>query len=367
MANMIDYLKWRGDLSFDVVPFGEVDQLICSRIAYLPFDGLLTSSFEDEHSLAELIQAYKAMPADIRKRLLMENDGRLMDVLAESERYKHILICGFVNEVDNEQDIQFSAMTLKIFSNLHCIAFRGTDNTITGWREDFMMTFQNEIPSQLLALDYVKKACEVIPSYLVLCGHSKGGNLADYCMTHVPEEIENRILKAYNNDGPDCSDGVTHEKMVKYLPQASLFGLLYAHEDFNIIQSDGNGLYQHDPYTWQVMGNKLLTADELTVTSQFMEDQIQDWLKEIPPEQKEKFFTTLFDLFDSTDAETMSEVGRKKKMALVRYFAALDKESKQIILDTIGAMSSSFFKNSEQMIKKILNLSHDESKASKNK
>lgn len=43
MANIMDYMDWRGDLSFEADEFNEVDNLILAQLAYVDFEGIVTA------------------------------------------------------------------------------------------------------------------------------------------------------------------------------------------------------------------------------------------------------------------------------------------------------------------------------------
>ena len=43
MADIIDYLIWRGDVPFSADPFGEVDNLILAELSYMKFEGIVPS------------------------------------------------------------------------------------------------------------------------------------------------------------------------------------------------------------------------------------------------------------------------------------------------------------------------------------
>ena len=47
MANLMDYLDWRGDLTFEQAPFNEVDNLILAQLVYVEFEGIVPTPGKD--------------------------------------------------------------------------------------------------------------------------------------------------------------------------------------------------------------------------------------------------------------------------------------------------------------------------------
>lgn len=229
------------------------------------------------------------------------------------------------------------------------VAYRGTDNTIVGWKEDFNMSFQDLVPSQIDAVKYLEDTAKNKKMKLRVGGHSKGGNLAVYAGMCCNPKVKSRILDIYNNDGPGFQENIINSEEYKeiiskvhtYLPQTSIIGRLLNHkEECVIIKSTQRGIMQHDLYSWQVLGDKFV-KDEATNMSQFIDGTITTWLKEVGPEQREKFIDILFDILSKTNVETVHEMGQNwfssAKIILTSY-KNIDGESKKIILKTLNAL-----------------------------
>jgi hypothetical protein len=206
MQNMMDYLEWRGDLTFEQDGFNEVDNLIMSSLAYLEFDGIVSSevnlnavSLSDiEKQNSSRIDAFVQLSHNPFFKRLPE----LFHKAAQSQRYRDVKLSGYVNEINQKQSEQFSAVVFSINSGLHFIAFRGTDDTIVGWKEDFQMSFRDVVPAQKQAVAYLNRVCPQLEGKLYAGGHSKGGNLAVYAAAYADRETSDRLIAIYNDDGP---------------------------------------------------------------------------------------------------------------------------------------------------------------------
>lgn len=344
MSNIFDYISWRGDLDFKENRFNEIDNLILSRIAYFPFDNYLA---EEKITLDEV---YKKMKTNLKKdNYLQKEDIEFLPLLAKSKRFSKIKISDYINKIDEKKEKQFSAITITLPNDYIYVAFRGTDNTIVGWKEDFNMSFQDLVPSQIDAVKYLENVGKKYREKLIVGGHSKGGNLAVYAAMCCSRKIEEKIEAVYNNDGPGFQENIINSREYKnivkkvhtYMPQSSIIGRLLNHKEKCIIlKSTQSGIMQHDLYTWQLLGTKFI-RDELTTSSDFMDNTITKWLKEVDNQKREKFIDTLFEILTQTNIRTLNEMGKNKlhtaKMILISY-KNIDEQSKKIILETLNAL-----------------------------
>jgi Protein of unknown function (DUF2974). len=219
MQNIFDYLNWRGDLSFARDSFNEVDNLVMSVLAYVEFDGIVPRETDrgaiSLSKVAERLSKKMAQPSPLDNNPFFSQIPGLLIKTAQSIRYKNIKLSGYVNQIDYEQSKQFSAVVFSMNSNQHFIAFRGTDDTLIGWKEAFQMSFMHEVPSQKQAVIYMERIISSLAGDFYLGGHSKGGNLAIYAATHATENIQDRIIGVYNNDGPGFHINVIQRKGYK--------------------------------------------------------------------------------------------------------------------------------------------------------
>ena len=257
MATVFDYIQWRGDLPFSQDPPNAVDALIFSGLAYVKF-----VAEEEPVTLQEAAMAFFALE-DHALRSRVQKDQDLLLAAAESKRFGQAKICMYRDILLPERETQFAAMTFLLDDGSMALAFRGTDNTLVGWKEDLNMSFQQTIPAQRLAQSYVRDAALEYPRPMHLCGHSKGGNLAVFAAARSSPMIQEHIVSVYNNDGPGFTEYLMGDpgylaivpKIRTFVPQSSVIGMLLGHEEpYTVIQSKSIGLLQHDLYTWDVMG-----------------------------------------------------------------------------------------------------------------
>ena len=208
MANLYDYLDWRGDLTFAQSPLNEVDSLIFSWIAYVEWDGVLPPPGEGVPlSLKEAAQRYfEIHPAPSEKNAAYSifpkvSSAVLLARLMHCSRYEKVRLCAYANELDEGEQKQFAALTV-LSDEWAYAAYRGTDSSIVGWKEDCFLVFDEAVPAQLSALAYLSQVPEIARGPLYLGGHSKGGNLAVYAGVKCEGSMAARIEKIYNHDGP---------------------------------------------------------------------------------------------------------------------------------------------------------------------
>jgi hypothetical protein len=341
MANIFDYLNWR-DLTLKQVEFNEIDNLILARLAYFPFDGYLNEG--EEITLKEAYRRY--LELGTTGRILQQEDIDLYPVLANSKRFGNMLLTRYINKIDPVQEKQFSAITILMEDGTIYVAYRGTDNTIVGWKEDFNMSFSELVPAQTDAVKYLEEVAKQYKMKIRVGGHSKGGNLAVYAAAYCQSKVQERIINVYNNDGPGFCDKVIESQEYKsvldrvhtYIPQTSIIGRLLNHQEkTTILKSTQTGIMQHDLYSWQVLGGEFI-KDELTNSSEFIDKTITDWLKKVGPEQREKFIDTIFEILNTTQAQTLSEIKDKvfsNTKTMVKTYQNLDAETKQIMIKTL--------------------------------
>lgn len=291
MANILDYLTWRGDFSFAQAPLNHVDALVLCRLSYIPFDGVVAEGFLDAPvTIAEAADKCLALvhKKDATRAFRLEDDEQLLNCLIKSERFRDLPLIGFRNVFDQAHAEQFSAVTIRLPDNALFVAFRGTDGTIAGWREDFNMSFSDTVPAQRDAVAYLAEAASYFPGKLHIGGHSKGGNLAVYSATFCDPETQSRIASVVNHDGPGFNDNVISDARYKrildrihtYVPQSSIIGMLLEHEeDFSIVHSTNLGIMQHDVYSWEILRSGFIPVEELTNSSRFIDKTLKEWVR----------------------------------------------------------------------------------------
>lgn len=313
MGNILDYLAWRGDLPLSRVPFGAVDALALSALSYVRFDTLVPSGAEGSVPLGEAAEKFLSLP---RGRFRCAEDLDLLRALARSPRFAPMELCRYADRFVPREETQFSALTVLPGDGSACLAFRGTDGTLVGWKEDFNLSFLDVVPAQLEAADYVQRFAAGFFGPLRLCGHSKGGNLAVAGASLCPAKVRDRVRAVYSFDSPGFTGYILarpgyHELLTRirsFVPKSSVVGLLLAHEEsYTVVDSSQKGLFQHDLYSWQVLGGGFVQLEEVDTGSRSLDRTLKGWLTGLTNQQRETVVDTLYQLLSSQDAKTLRE------------------------------------------------------------
>ncbi len=358
LPNMMDYLTWRGDLPLSAAPWCEVDSLIMASFCYNQLgDHAVSSAPEALRDVAPLL--------DLKERTGNLNFRQWRDLLyamADSARFGDIGLHDYVDVIDPERSMQFSAVTAQLTDGNAFVAFRGTDNSLVGWREDLNMSFESPVPAQEEAVVYLERACLNARGGVLTGGHSKGGNLAAYAAAHVSPEAQARIIGVYSFDGPGLDDATMASPgyariqpvMRSILPQSSIVGLLMAyHPDYQVVHSTALGLLQHDAFTWQLAGPRFALIHQVDAASQLMDETLHDWLKACTPEQRRAFVDALFTLLDATGATTLSEMSSEKLRSAVSILGAareLDADARRMLIQLVRQFVAIGASNAWEMI-----------------
>ena len=348
-ANCLTYLHRRGALPFRAAPFCPVDGLILSMCAYAPFGGILPG--RGEAGWLSFTQG----AARLVRRPGWDRTGPLMarqipDLVlqaAESPRFRGVKL-GEQEEILDGQT-QFAALTYALPDGTLFLAFRGTDDTLVGWKECFSMSYSPAVPAQRLALDYVRQVAGAHRGKLRLGGHSKGGNLAMYAALHAPADLRRRILTVCSYDGPGFGQDLTQTRpyralagrMTTFVPQTSLVGTLL-HQDprAKTVKSHGRGLVrQHDPFTWEVRGTSFLTLPRPSRRGQREAAGFRGWVNSMAPEEREEFTDVFFQLLAAPQAETLSDLTRSWTGSVLAMAGAYRRLEPALQRDMLGYVS----------------------------
>lgn len=353
MANVFDYLQWRGDLLFSQDSFHTVDAVILSRLSYIQLDGIL-----GENESVTLRQAAEKFFADEKRceQVLWKGDAELLQAAAESERFGKLTLSTYVNIVDSETKMQFSAVIIDL-GEQRFISYRGTDNTVVGWQEDFAMFSHFPLPSQKKALEYFERAATRFDGRFILGGHSKGGNLAVYAAAFSEKVLRDRIDAVYSLDGPgferenlenSAFDEIC-DKIHTFVPQSSVFGMLLEHrENYTVIQSDRKGFMQHDIYSWNIDRTELIILPKTTSTSAFFDHTITDFFDGISTEDRDQLVDGIFEVLNSPDVMTFDEMLDRLIYSIGKGLDAMknmDGKTRMLIMKQVGRLVKSAGRN----------------------
>ena len=365
MANIFDYLTWRGDVPFSVDPFNEVDNLVLSELAYTDFDGIVPQGGAAV-SLQTVCDAFFARHTEeelLSLRAYTAKAPLLLRGMLSGERFRDAKLSWYVNEISKDQALQLSAVTVLLPDSTAFVAFRGTDGTVVGWKEDFNFSFQSQTEGQGRAVAYLNRVGEALACPLYIGGHSKGGNLAVYAASFCEKEIRERILRVYSNDGPGFRREIVEKpgylqilpKVTRIVPDTSVIGMLMTSKSMPmVVKSAASGIAQHDGFSWQVQRNRFEAA-ELTETGKLLEQTVGGWLEQMDDDARRTLTDTVFTLVESTGMEKFSEISAQKLKsaeAMLSSLREIPKENQQEVLSLFtqlgqmgGAAAANYLKN----------------------
>ena len=363
MDNIITYAETCLD-TFEQRPFGDVDSLILSCLAYLDIPAQLASARTWRGlRLAEL---YRAEHFDrlFSVTFAPQKTRQLLTALAASPRFRDIRVMGYTATLDALREKQFAAVTFRLAPKLSYIAFRGTDSTLVGWKEDFNMAFRTPVPAQQAARVYLTTAAVHCPGQMLLGGHSKGGNLAVYAAAFCTKRLQNRIGRVYSHDGPGFlpevleSDGYAAivDRIEKTLPQSSVVGMLLEQQElYKIVRSKSISLLQHDPFKWEVREGAFVSLENLTRDARHVDRTLTAWLRQMDHGERERLVEALFGILESTDLRTLDQLRadwQKAIPAVAREAAKLDQDTREFLLRMLKELAALSIKTLPASLKK---------------
>ena len=363
MANMFDYLDWRGDITFSEVGLNEIDSLILSMICYIDFGGIVPAehggrSVQLLSAARQYLRARKGEPAYIGA-ILPPSVVSLLAKAAKTKRFGNLRLTGYVNNVDIGEQVQFSAVTFLLDDGNAFVAYRGTDDTLIGWKENFNMSFMDAVPAQLEAVKYLETVAGATTGGIYTGGHSKGGNLAVYATVKISPDIRERIIQTYSNDGPGFGegfiDGADYDearlKIRTIVPESSIVGMLLEHEEnYEVIKSTQTGILQHDSFSWEVLGSRFIYLDSVSEESRRIDSTLKGWLRDMDMKQREEFVDAVYDTLAATNATTLTDISTDK-IKLLRAWGNLSEENKAIIMKSIKLLFKEGIKSTKPKLK----------------
>lgn len=345
MANIMDYLDWRGDLEFQSSPLNEIDNLIFSQIPYVELEGIVSWN-EDGITIKEAAEIFfqkHDRQAILDKVSMTKMSAFVMEKMAHSERFKNARLFRYINDISLEEESQFCAVCIEYAPGHIFVAYSGTDNTIVGWKEDFNMSFLSETPGQLKAVEYLNYFKDRPEYNIEVGGHSKGGNLAVYASVYCDRDLQERINAIYSNDGPGVTSAMQEleeyrritDRIHSIIPESSIVGMLFERTpQVKVVKSDNKGAMQHDGMSWEVLGTSFVEAQGVSSESLLLERTLKSWIQHLNSTEREIFVDTLFgilDYADITSTEELAKIKWKKFAEMVKASTNLPKESQDMI------------------------------------
>ena len=349
---LFDYLKWRNDVSLRAAPFNEIDNVLLSYLAYADFGELL----QEEKRRVSIETCFKRFCkkhdlANVREsKLFIERAPLLLEDMVCGARFRGTKVAHFREVFDKEKVQQFAALVFLLPDGTKYVSFRGTDSSITGWKEDFLMSITAETEGAKEAVSYLNDVAASVDGDFILGGHSKGGNFAMYAAAFCEDAVKGRIRKVYNNDGPGFREEIVRSaayrellpKITNIVPQTSIIGRLLSNEAAHtVVKSAAAGIFQHDVTTWEVTKDKFVRA-EPDAFSDFVEKSLGTWLETMDDEARKSLVETVFSMIEMTEAETFAEFGEnlfKNTGLIMKGLGRLPKEKRSELTAALGGLA----------------------------
>lgn len=351
MGTILDYLREYGDYTLEEKPFSDVDSLALCQLSYLKFDGMVPGPGEDRPpvSVQELAahEDYDRLYGDERYR---KNNTALFQGVCKSRRFGEMSLYNYVNLIEPDKETQFSAVVYRLSGGVDYVVFRGTDESIVGWKEDLNLAFSEPVPGQRLSVDYLEQAAQRIHGRFYVGGHSKGGNLAVYASMNCSAGVRERIERIYDHDGPGFRPEVRRKgayeeiegRIYKTVPRSSLVGmLLYTDGCYKVVESKTIGVAQHNPYTWLVRNDSFKIVEEIRAGRKFMDQALNEWILSLDQQQMHIFVDTFYQVVQAAETDNLIDFTANWLQSIQRIGAALkevDNETAQVIIRIMRAL-----------------------------
>lgn len=346
MENVFSYLKWRGDLDFNIAEFNSIDNIIFSALSYLK----LNMKEEEILTLEEVYKEYKI--GENASNIFYKNVEKLFNLVQESKRFKSVKIARYKRVIDKDIEEQFGAVTFILPNDILYVAFSGTDESVIGWKENFNLSYLDSVPAQEEAKIYLEEILNHTKKKVFVGGHSKGGNLAMYATIFCNDDYKDRIIQTFNNDGPGLPEEIfstkcfldIKEKMISYLPKFGVIGYLFSNEtQIKFIESYQVGILEHDLFSWKVDGTDFVLVEELNKVAKDLVEKFNNGLKDIPKAKRKRIINLIYDLLLAFNIDNFDDLFSKitDLPAFLKKYN-LGVENIELILNLLGILFQIF-------------------------
>ena len=361
MKNMLDYIKEFGHVSFEERAFSEIDALVLTELEYLPLEKVVPSDENGENfvtvkEIAEYMKEHKKQLFDENPMMMTPERHEVSQIIADAPRFQSMKFFGVVSEWDKDTTKQFAAITVEVEPGVRLVIFRGTDDTLIGWKEDFLMTYSPLVAAQTDAKEYLAKQASLWDGDLMVSGHSKGGNLALYAAATQEEDVQLRIVDIFCFDSPGLYRSVLETKgyqnivplAMRYIPQDALVGLMLESEvPYVIVKSNAVGAMQHSAMTWGIEDGQFIKVDKLTKNSLLNDQTFKKWTESVSDEELELFWNVFFELLFTVGIETVNDVYGQFMHYVQEFLKAageMDEEKRELLTRVALLLVSTRFK-----------------------
>ncbi len=372
MGTIIDYLKEYGDYTFTEKPMNEVDSLVLCQFSYLKFDGIVPFiSQEKPFVTIEYLENHQDSDKLFADERYRESNKALFSGMLNSVRFQTLKMNYYVNIIEPEKETQFSAITFLLEDKTVYIAYRGTDETIVGWKEDFNLAFSEPVAGQIYSVEYINQISRKFAKEFYIGGHSKGGNFAIYAAMNCRAEVRERIVNIFSHDGPGFRPEIREkgnyakiaDKVIKIVPHSSMVGMILGsvEDNYMVVESKTFGLLQHDPYTWLVKDDKFVQVKDIYKRRRFLDEALNTWILSLDQEHIRSFVDTLYEVVSASKAVTLIDFTADWKKNMTAVIAAI-KDLDVQTADMMKKIITSLFDITKERAKEELQVRSEENK-----
>lgn len=348
MKHVISYVK-SASTDFLEAPPNEVDALILGWLSYFNYPAAVQGErgIALEEARGDLLLPREEMYAPAFRP---KASRKLFEALCKSPRFSRVTLSHFTAETDETEELQFAALCLRLAPDLCFLAFRGTDPSFLAWKEDFSLIYRTPLPSQRRAAEYTEGLMRRYPrARFFLGGHSKGGAAAVYAAARQPADLQARIERVFNFDGPGClpqdedPSAVLGDRLVKIVPNASFVGmLLECGGGYEVVRSRNLSFLQHDPFSWPIKGGEFVRAKAQTKASVRLARTVNDWIAALSREERKRLVELVFAALNTLDTQSFTvffQTLYRQIPALVREYRNLPPDDRDFFNDALKRLN----------------------------
>lgn len=359
MAHLIEYLEKVENLTFDQEPLNILDKVCINEIGYLTYEKWLTASdLKKTINLHDFAEGKELNP-DYTFMVTKER-VELAEAMVRSRRFAGLSLSNYRSVLDKEVEKQFAAMIFSLPElDYHQLVFRGTDDSVIGWKEDFQLTYSREIPAHRSAMIFLEEHLPNLSGCITVSGHSKGGNLALYSSVQSSTALREKIAELLLLDSPGLMKSLLEKpsyqelkaKMAVIRPQDSVVGvMLYWDRPAQLVAAEGIGFAQHNALTWEVdlTTNDFVYVDQPTDLSQRLEETFQEWIETLPNQELKQVCDLIFDTILDSGIESLDDIGIQALPQLgqmLQEFGNLSDRQKKVLQDGFNQLLWIFWKS----------------------
>jgi len=340
MKTIFDYLNYYNNVTFEKYYFNDMDNIVFSMLAYLPFKEKINKK------TINIKEALNCVKEQQPSKSIKWASVQILNIISKGERYKDITFSNYISIVDDKT--QFGAITIRFNKNSCFVAFKGTDNSLTGWKENLCLSYKYPVAAQTLAVNYLRNTIKTKDKIIYVGGHSKGGNLAMASVMGIDDRIYHKINTIYNNDGPGFKkeqfDSLKfkkiEKKLINFIPEESIVGILLYNKKPYVVKSEKRGIMQHYPTNWDCFGGFLVDG-KLSKTSSKMQKQFNEFLEATDNKSKKLMINTLFDIFKKNNIiyfNQLSDLNIGEISNMLKETKNIDETSRQILIDMLKVL-----------------------------